>query len=424
MKCFCSISGMVLVVTVLAHSSTIETIDECIIHKSVKIIEAGVAQFEGELVTLPGVPALPLESKRYVLPNSVIPASITVRLNDGSDPIVFENSSVNMVEIFTTGDNGEREVIPAYDFDRSKPFPESNLFDYSIGKLDHHTIVSVTTSPFQYCVDDQKLYESDSISYTISYELDSTLARSARSSRTFSDSRVAQITSNSGVDIDSRAETAWQNGVGHYAILTSSEILPQLESIDQFVKSKEAQGFSVAIYTEETWGGTATDGDPHQVRQWLRDNYEALEITHLLIIDNPVTGAVPMLKVTPDFSGRYEPLVDMYYGELSGDWDIDGDGVYATYGFFSSKDFDVGGVDQFSELYVGRLPYYGNIRDINTIMQRIIDYSAESSEDAAWRKHIYTPMNDFDAGAWDGQLLSFITENQVLCVIKKAVRLP
>ncbi len=408
MKYLNTVSAVVVLSTVCAYSGTIETIDECIIRNNVKMIEDGVVRFEGDLVNLPGVPSLPLESKRYVLPDNVIPTSITVQLNGVKRSDTYENCVVEPIEIYTTGEDGSREVIPAYDFDHSKPFPESNLFDFSIGKLDHHTIVSVTTSSYQYSVDDQKLYESDSISYTISYELDN--SRASSSARKFSDSRISQIESRS----ESRAETAWENGIGHYAIFTTTEILPQLESIDQFVKSKEAQGFSVAIYTEETWGGTATDGDPHQVRQWLRDSYEALEMTHLLIIDNPVTGAIPMLKVTPDFSGRYEPLVDMYYGELSGDWDIDGDGKYATYGFFNSKDFDVGGADQYSELYVGRLPYYGDITDINTIMKRIVDYSAESAEDAVWRNHIYTPMNDFDTGAWDGSKYGSVVKKNVI----------
>jgi hypothetical protein len=131
-------------------------------------------------------------------------------------------------------------------------------------------------------------------------------------------------------------------------------------------------------------------------------------IQYVLLIGDPNPyespygeGDIPMKTCHPEMNQTaYSECVptptDSFYADLTGNWDIDGDGYYGEW----LNDYPVsGGVDFAPEVYVGRIPVYAaNYAVLDGILQKIIDYENDSS--TSWRKSALLPMSFLDSG-WD-----------------------
>ncbi len=179
-----------------------------------------------------------------------------------------------------------------------------------------------------------------------------------------------------------------------YVIITSNNVVQNSQKLADFISMKKAIGHSVLVVTEDQYlnlEGQAPNGRAEKIRKWLIDNYQALGIKYVLLIGNPdpSNGDVPMKKCYPrshETSYR-ESVTDYYYADLTGNWDIDGDGLYGEY----PDDNLSGGVDYAAEVWVGRIPVYNDDYEIlDQILQKIIDYETES-DDLSWRKEALLP---------------------------------
>ncbi|MBU0756314.1 MAG: hypothetical protein KJ645_14325, partial [Planctomycetes bacterium] len=87
-------------------------------------------------------------------------------------------------------------------------------------------------------------------------------------------------------------------------------------------------------------------------------------------------------------------------GELSADWDADGDGIFGE---------GNGEVGKYFELYLGRIPYYGLIEETDAILEKTIIY--ENASDLDWRRKVLLPMVPLDDQTPSYQLGEQIKEN-------------
>jgi len=112
----------------------------------------------------------------------------------------------------------------------------------------------------------------------------------------------------------------------------------------------------------------------------------------VLLIGNPhpVTGDVPMKMTLP--KPGYPTPTDLYYADMTGNWDLDGDGQVGEYG----GDFGPGGIDRNLELAVGRIPYYGNRAHLDGILAKIRAYQEAPPEQQTWRRRALLPMANVD----------------------------
>lgn len=125
-----------------------------------------------------------------------------------------------------------------------------------------------------------------------------------------------------------------------YVIVTTNAIRDNSTKLTDFVAHKTALGHEVQIITEDDYG---TLGNAEAIRVWLATNYTALGIHYVLLIgdpdpddpDNPSdsVGDVPMMMTWPRRSAYHykESATDYFYADLTGDWDLDGDGLYGEY---------------------------------------------------------------------------------------------
>jgi len=118
-----------------------------------------------------------------------------------------------------------------------------------------------------------------------------------------------------------------------FSILVHRDIYSQiLQELQQYKADIENQGYTVHIDTVK--GGT-----PLEIKNWVKERYQAGTIGFFFIGDIPAAWA--------EVSGDQFPC-DLYYMDLDGDWeDTDGDGVYETH--------NPGMGDMGPEVYIGRL---------------------------------------------------------------------
>jgi hypothetical protein len=125
-----------------------------------------------------------------------------------------------------------------------------------------------------------------------------------------------------------------------YTIITTNAIRDNSTKLADFVAHKTALGHAVQIVTEDDYGTTS---NAEAIRQWLATNYAALGIHYVLLIGNPdpdnpddpgdSVGDVPMMMGWPNRNNYTykESPTDYFYADLTGDWDLDGDGRYGEY---------------------------------------------------------------------------------------------
>lgn len=182
----------------------------------------------------------------------------------------------------------------------------------------------------------------------------------------------------SGLGAQSLTAPASAN-LADYMIITTAALAP---SVEPFKLYKQSSGMSVQVVTTEWIAANGTGVDlAEKIRNFLKDNYVAMGIDYVLLVGT--TASIPMRTCYVETFNLLAPATpnniptDYYYSDLSGNWDLNGDGVYGQPGI----DDQAGGVDYFPEVYVGRIPS-DNATEVGAICQKIVNFSQDSG---AWK---------------------------------------
>jgi len=217
----------------------------------------------------------------------------------------------------------------------------------------------------------------------------------------------------------SQKRTAKNGSKFDYVIITTNAIEASSAKLAGFVSHKTAWGLSPLVITEDEFGGLtgqAPDGTAEKIRQWLMENYASYQVRYVLLIGNPdaESGDIPMKKCWPRYHESWERIAetDYFYADLTGNWDLNGDTFFGQYKEY--PDGDRGehegeqGIDLTAEVFVGRIPIYGNSEDdfkqLDDILQKTIDYQAAAG-DLSWRRKILLPES-FSDSSTDGAYLA------------------
>ncbi len=225
-----------------------------------------------------------------------------------------------------------------------------------------------------------------------------------------------------------------------FMIITTNDLTHQLKSLQKYISHKKHfRGFNVFVATENdyvTRSKMAVDakrrGAPagrvigKEILNFLKVNYKKLNLKFVIFIGDarPDYGTTPMLRIahhkpvkckfdnynrssseyaqlTPEqklnhdkmmklcrkSDGQYtefgEVISDYPYVDLDTDWDANNDG------FLDPKDDQNKNHKRTPEVYVGRIPYYGEdspygkAKDVDIILERFIRYDREKN--ICWR---------------------------------------
>lgn len=208
-----------------------------------------------------------------------------------------------------------------------------------------------------------------------------------------------------------------------FVVMTTDAIYSDSTNLYGLVSHKRALGYVVHVVTETAvdgasaatgWNevtGQAPDGKADRMRKWLQNNYVSMGIKYVLLIGNPNPAADELPMKELHYQAYVYP-VDCYFSDLTGNWDIDGNGLYGN----ETNDVELaGGVDLVPEVYVGRIPVYPMNPEwrgiLRGIVRKIIHYELEG--DVAWRRAGLLPESFSDLNT-DGGWLGYHTQNNVL----------
>jgi hypothetical protein len=180
-----------------------------------------------------------------------------------------------------------------------------------------------------------------------------------------------------------------------YVIVTTSAILSASTQLEALAASKRQRGFEVDVLTEADWGGGRGDEAAENLRRWLKVNYQTRDIEYVLLIGNPDPGSgdVPMKMCYPTRLRQYKECpTDLYYADLTGDWDRDKNGKFGEY----KGDLRPGGAERNWEVLLGRIPHYGDAVELDSILAKIIAYESAPVSDRSWRRMALLPIEPSD----------------------------
>jgi len=169
-----------------------------------------------------------------------------------------------------------------------------------------------------------------------------------------------------------------------YAIAVRSD-LAQAASILNFKQHKESEGFTVYLVSPEDWATYTGKDSADKFRAFLQAKWRDWNLQYLLIIGS--ASSIPMKTLYPsntDHTGTWATPSDMYYADLTGDWDKDRDGF--------PGEFKDDAVDFGAELLVGRIPFDTEVY-ISTVLERTIAYETTYGD---WRKRALLAMAILD----------------------------
>jgi hypothetical protein len=207
---------------------------------------------------------------------------------------------------------------------------------------------------------------------------------------------LAQTANSTDYDKFYTPPAASEGPAADYVIITTNTIRDTSTKLAAFIVCRENSGHAVKVVTEAASAddthyvsGAGTDQRADNIRDWLQTRYLSDGIEYVLMIGNPhpsvftSSTSIPMKMCYPRHGagdGYEEAPSDMFFAELSNTWDFDGDGYYGEY----NGDYRAGGADKICEVKLGRIPFYGSYTDLDSFLQKTIDYSAETG-DRSWR---------------------------------------
>jgi len=385
----------------------------------------GVAKFDGAGVAGPsGAPALPKYTLTFLLPPNTDPKTVSVSLEGLAEETVSGAVDVSPVPPLSTMGkdywpagasivNGRDQNI----YGRNAFYPASHLGDKRFGKLGAYQLLEVDVREYLYNPAAKTLRRA--VSGNVVVKVGASVASVAAAAPAVAPRYADQIRSlavNYGSAIGAygvakaAATTAAAASGTTYLVLTTDEILRASLNLGAFADAKVAAGFKVELATGTTslvrqagawvcqipssctggWGGGTGDAAAENLRTYLKANYVSHNVEYALLVGNPnpTTGDVPMKMMWPRYTevDYRESPTDFYYADLTGNWDLNGNGIYGQ----ETVDEGPGGIDKYSEISVGRIPFYGVVADLDKILAKSVRYQKET--DISWRANVLASM--------------------------------
>lgn len=385
--------------------------------------DAGNTHFRCEPACRPnlsGEPAIPWLETDVLLPADVALDSLRPRLANATYASVLQNIDVAPTPPEVTWDDGRRVLLWPDDktivdgrdteiYGRDAFWPESEADVWGTGSLRGYQLARIGIPLVQVnpVLRTARVLTSARLVVSFDRAEPEAPAGGVSSVDAIATARVRRLAANFEAMAASYASPRMQSEGGGevpgdqdarptYLIIIPDALRASLTQLDTFVQHKQACGFRVHVIGEGDFGGGTGDTAAENIRSWLQANYQSENIEYVLFIGSPhpSTSSVPMKMLWPRYDNDTyrEAPSDYYYADLTGNWDLDGDGNYGErYG-----DWGTGGIDRYYEVIVGRIPHYGYTEEIDEILARTMDYERRTLAEGAWRKQILLPMEPSD----------------------------
>ncbi|MGM0462973.1 MAG: InlB B-repeat-containing protein, partial [Fibrobacterota bacterium] len=350
----------------------------------------GLAQFsDAEFAGVPGEPYLPTYVASVLLPPNTDLSTVEYSLDSVEEVPLEGEFDVAPMPPYRNREGGtwpqgldESSNRNTAVYSRNELYPRDPISVYDEGKLDRYVIADVGIARFRYNPVTKKMYRRTGgvlrISYSEARDYNAT-ENTAYPIIAEDRERVKNMVVNYD-DLGSRYDSEFkvQSQDRQLFLITTTQIKNSLNSLSEYIQSKQNRGIEVTVITEETWGGGTGENGGENLRAWLQENYQSLGIRDVLLIGNPSAS-----------SGDVGMLVDPY------EWS---DAVWHDWGFAQLSGSPKS--DRKVEINVGRIPVYDNNTSVtDDILDKIIAYESALPEEAEWRKNILCGAGGYAASS-------------------------
>lgn len=298
-----------------------------------------------------------------------------------------------------------------------------------VGQMRKWLIADVTYAPFRYDAATGALTVAQKVVVTVHYRRDA-----SRLDPALLQDRVMDAEANERLTNAEQAQTWYAAAASataasapadkkyDYVIITTQDIVDHSSHLSALEYAKELRGHNVWIVTETTYDsyiGPAPETRADGIRKFLQAQYAARGIRYVLLIGDPdpvdpndtadFVGDVPMKMTYPRLHATEYPEwpnapTDYYYSDLTGNWDLNGDGLSAVW----PEDVGTGGVDYYFDVYVGRIPSYQphDYAELDRILRRTTAYMDASFWTGDYRHTSALLPMSFAAAGYDGARLA------------------
>jgi len=352
----------------------------------------------------PGDPALPYIERFVLLPSNTDLDTLSIEIRSAVEEAISGQFSVIPTPPITTSvdgrviqDWGNQPIIDGKNpliYESDQFYPANYATAGYESRLGPYLMVPVRFWPYRYNPVTGELVRLVKGEVALVFEMTQISLMPAPASPWLTE-KLETLVVNPELVSESYPQAAAPASAAPLAIITTSNIISKSTKLASFIAHKTNMGFDVTLVTESQWGGGIGNAAAENIRTWLKANY-ATKARYAILIGNPHpdNGDVPMKMLWPRYNADdyREAPSDYYYADLTGNWDLDGDGIYGE----QPDDFGTGGIDRVPEVIIGRIPHYGNTADLDKILQKIINYETSTTV-GTWAQRMLIPLEPLDA---------------------------
>ncbi|HEX7319314.1 MAG TPA: C25 family cysteine peptidase [bacterium] len=303
----------------------------------------------GSFVIEPGSPLLPKRSVYFVIPYNSDVLDITVKDKDDTVlPGSFNIHPGQMPVPFSDPSNSKFIGPDAAIYGRDALYPENSLTVCSSGMKSGFQIAGIDLYPIRYNPASGKVIFTRALTVSVVYGQ----SRRQRTARYMTPAQFAVFLRDvsdlvvNPEDVQRFAPAVRQEREDdiEYVIITSASLSPGYSSLADW---RSRQGWRTAVIDIE-WIHENYDGydDQERIRNFLKEFHETRGLIWVVLGGD--ADIVPVREAYLPYQGDPYLAADLYYADLDGTWDANGN---HQYGEFSGDS-----VDLFSDVFVGRIP--------------------------------------------------------------------
>jgi hypothetical protein len=315
---------------------------------------------------MPGTPLLPAKAVVLVLPAGAVDVSIEAR---PSDPVPVGNAGVIaparvLRPLDRTGDDDSRSMSELV-YGSRDPWPADVVIGTHTGRLCGFTVASCIVQPWRYTPLTGELELYTSVDVRVSWEPGHTAPISGNQAAG-ARWRLEHLVDNpEDLEAFSPPVRGGTQGDVEHLIVCDSAFTDEFQPLADF---HNGEGLTCSVLTsQEAVSGWPGADDPERLRNCLRDYWENRgTVSVLLAGDDTVLPTRFIYTECEMVLPEYAPA-DLYFADLDGTWDGNGDGEYGQ------PDDDL---DLYADLLVGRAPFSVS-EDAQTFVGKTLMYMTD-----------------------------------------------
>lgn len=321
-----------------------------------------------------GAPQLPMMPVSVAIPRGTKASDVAVTYTNGIELYGRYNiipvqrpkptSAQNIPVRFTRPNRGVYSSSAAY--------PDEPVTLTGTGSLSGHKIASLLVCPVQFVPKTGKLVLYTKISFSLDLEPAEDLAIAVRSERVedlFADAAAGLV-----INPDDVEESVAENGASpiagdtvEYLIVTSSSYVDEFQPLAEWKTKKGIPTEVVStswIYSNYT--GEQAHDNQDKIRHCIKDYFQNKGLAYVLLGGDRST--VPYRN---GYVSGYNLPADLYFSDLDGTWNNDGDGRFGEY--------PSDGIDMYCDVYIGRASVDSS-GEATTFVNKVLSYEGEKSQ--------------------------------------------